>query len=337
MRLLLTGSTGFIGRNLLLAAIRSGIYREILVPVRSKEKLTAQILGDGFESVPKMITPLVCSAADWNFRGLGDLDHVVHSAGVIQAGTKEEYFRTNVEGTLRLFASLPPTRRILVLSSQTAAGPTKGDRAYQVESDRPSPITWYGHSKLEMERRLQLEFAEQPYLCLRPPFLLGPRDQMTLPLFKMARGFVHFKPGLKPKYFSFLAVEDVVDAIFCALKDPTDWTTLPSRIFFLSHTEPVTDVDMIEAAAEACGSRGVRFPVPQTLLRGISRIIDAVPTWRAAIPMLTIDRAQEIWPNRWVVSSETFSKRFAWRPKKSLRETMKETRDWYVRTGQLRE
>ena len=42
MKLLLTGSTGVVGRSVLISAIRSGRYDQIFLPVGSREKLQAQ-------------------------------------------------------------------------------------------------------------------------------------------------------------------------------------------------------------------------------------------------------------------------------------------------------
>lgn len=105
MKLLLTGSTGFVGRSFLISAIRSGRYDQIFLPVRSKEKLNAQLAGDGFEVLPKGVTPIEGSAYDWNTQTIGEVDHVVHTAGALFANCRQEYFETNVEGTVRLLES----------------------------------------------------------------------------------------------------------------------------------------------------------------------------------------------------------------------------------------
>ena len=69
-----------------------------------------------------------------------------------------------------------------------------------------------------MERAIRDEFSNRPISILRPPMILGPRDTATLPLFRMARGAIRIKPGLRTKSYSFIAVEDLVAAIFLALE-----------------------------------------------------------------------------------------------------------------------
>lgn len=335
MKLLLTGATGFVGRNLLLKAIKENKYSEIYVPVRSLEKFKTQCAADGLVEIPANVIPLVTSAPDWDLGGNTTFDHVIHSAGVIFARTQKEYFETNVEGTLRLFQTITPPKAAVVLSSQSATGPCPKSRQSNQEEDLDKPVTWYGKSKLEMERRLKHDFPSLNYVCLRPPMIFGARDQATLPLFKLARNPFLFKPGFKSKQYSFISVNDLVNAIFSALFTPADWDSIRGRHFFVASNAPITDRTLLKSASKVSQKHGMIMPVPQSILWGLSRVIDTIPTWRATIPSLSVDRAKEIWPNKWVVSSKAFQEKFGWAPVDEFMTTLKETRDWYLKSGQL--
>lgn len=332
--------TGFVGRNLLLRVLAEARYEAIYVPVRSVEKFRAQLQGDGFDEIPSRIKPLESSAPDWEFSKLPAMNHVIHSAGSIFAENRKEYFRTNVDGTLNLMRTLPLAKgsRVVLLSSQAAAGPCLGPAACRREDQAESPVTWYGESKLEMERKVTMEFssrlAELPYIFLRPPMIFGPRDQATLPLFRMARFPVRFKPGGRAKFFSYLAVSDLVEAILTSLEAPS-WEDVAGRAFFVGSEEPISDEKLISLVGDSQKRRGWVIKVPQPLLWGVSQVIQRVPGWRSQIPNLTADRVREIWPDRWVVSSEAFSCQFRWRPREELAKTLELTRDWYVKTGKL--
>jgi nucleoside-diphosphate-sugar epimerase len=207
--LLVTGATGFVGRNLLIRAARERV--PILAPVRNREKLLRCMEED---EIPRAsVTPLPAEPAEWD---APRPSHAVLGAGVLFARSRAEYFATNVDWTLRVLRTLPPECRIVVLSSQSAGGPTPKGRAARSEQDPDSPVTWYGESKLELERAIAREFPGRPITILRPPMILGARDTATLPLFKMARGPVRTKPGLRRKEFSFLGVEDVIAAVYAA-------------------------------------------------------------------------------------------------------------------------
>ncbi|MCK9589220.1 MAG: NAD(P)-dependent oxidoreductase [Terrimicrobiaceae bacterium] len=320
--LFVTGATGFVGRNLLLRAGRGRV--PILAPVRNREKLFRCMDEDG---VPReAVAPLPAEPAEWSaFRP----SHAVLGAGVLFARSRAEYFATNVDWTLRALRALPPECRTVVLSSQSAGGPTPEGRAARSEQDPDSPVAWYGESKLELERAIAREFPGRPITILRPPMILGARDTATLPLFKMARGLVRTKPGFRRKEFSFLAVEDVAEAIYAAFE-------IDGRgPFYIGSDRPVSDFELISSAAQAVGGKGITLPVPMPVVRLLAACVDALPSLRATTPSLTKDRAKEIWPDRWVVDSSAFRQASGWSPSISLDEALLSACRHFQERGQL--
>ena len=211
MSLLLTGATGFLGRNILLRALSDG--REVLTAVRNHDKLWQQLRFE--EKDPQQIQLLSALPNRWPTISPR---HAILGGGVLFERNRRDYFSTNVDWTLATLRALPPDCRTVVISSQSAGGPTPDGKAARSEEDPDAPITWYGESKLAMERAISDEFPDRPITILRPPMILGPRDTATLPLFRMARGALRIKPGLRKKSYSFIAVEDLVTAIFLALE-----------------------------------------------------------------------------------------------------------------------
>ena len=314
--LLITGATGFVGRTLLLRAVGEGTH--VLAPVRDPAKLRAQLEA---ENVPlELVAPLPADPRSW-----GDIrpERAALCAGVLFARSREEYFRTNVAWNLEVLRALPASCQTVVLSSQSAGGPTPAGSDVRSEDDLDSPITWYGESKLQLERAIKVEFPGRTLVILRPPMILGARDSATLPLFKMARGLVRPKPGLTPKFYSFLGVEDVVDAIFCA------FSLEGTGLFFIGGDEPISDLQLIGSAARAAGGTGVTLPVPLAVVRILACIVDAVPALRRANPSLTRDRAREIWPDRWVVDASAFRAASRWRPHTPLDQALDDAFAWF--------
>ncbi len=327
MNLLLTGATGFVGRNIVLEAL--GRYDRIFLPVRDAAKLERQLSAEGIVLDGKII-PLSADPAAWP-SGLA-VDHAILSAGVLFARDRDEYFQTNVDWKLRILRQLPATTKVVVLSSLSAGGPTPTGQSSRAESDPDLPLTWYGESKLAMERAIRAEFPDRFINILRPPMVLGARDAATLPLFRMARGTVRIKPGLHTKQYSFIAVEDLVEAIFAALALPSP-LDLPHC--YVASPVAITDSELIATAALSARGRGVTVPVPQVCVKILSSIVDAVPALRAQTPSLTRDRAREIWPARWVVNGTRFEQFTNWRARTSLREALQAAHDHYVREGSL--
>jgi nucleoside-diphosphate-sugar epimerase len=318
--LLVTGATGFVGRNLLVREIAQGT--QILAPVRSAEKLRAQLTEEGLD--PASVTALDPEPENWP-RGIQPT-HALLSAGVLFARNRNEYFSTNVDWTLRVLEALPESTRTVVLSSQSAGGPTPHGHAARTESDADTPLTWYGKSKLALERALHSQTSR--HLCiLRPPMILGPRDTATLPLFKMATGLIRTKPGLRRKEFSFLSVEDVVDAVDAA------WNCQTRGPHYISAHRTITDWELIDTAARAAGGKGVTLPIPITAVKALSLLVDSIPSLRRSAPSLTRDRAKEIWADRWVVDSSAFRKATGWQSRQDLSEALHGAFGHYVREG----
>lgn len=335
MKLLLTGSTGFVGRNLVLELLKRKTYEKIYLPVRSESKLRDQLRKEGISQIPTELNLLTMEAPNWDFSQLKDIDHVVHSAGVLSGNSLEDYSKTNTEGTLKLLRTLPSSKKIVILSSQAASGPCAEAQICKTESDQDSPVTWYGTSKLEMEKEVQREFSGRGYVFLRPPMILGPRDSATLPLFKMAGGFVQVKPGFKTKEYSFVAVQDLVQAILRVLDHSTDLSILNQRKFFVASDQVITDTELITTAAEVMNRPARLLKIPQPMIWGIAQVVGNIPALSKAIPNLSKDRAREIWPNKWVVSPQCFKGAFGWEAKTNLRTSLEETFKWYVKSGDL--
>ncbi len=326
MRLLLTGATGFVGRNLLLETMRAGRYTEIVTPVRDADKLKRQLAAEGFPQPPSQLRII-----GWDEAAPVGIDHAVHCAGALFERDRDRYFRVNVTDTLRLLSSVPATARILALSSQSAGGPTPPGQQMRVSTDPDTPITWYGESKLAMESALRISRPDAH--VWRPPMILGPRDRATLPLFQMAAGPLRIKPGRRVKTYSWIAVGDLVQAILRALDAP-EWT--PETRLSVCAPDSITDLELIETAAHVVSRCGRSVPVPHPLVRGIAAVVDAVPFLRATAPSLTRDRVREIFPDRWVVDGAEFRARFAPAAFATLRETLAATYAWYLHSGELR-
>lgn len=318
--LLVTGATGFVGRNLILRAAAAGT--KIFAPVRSPDKLSACLAEDGLAR--DSVNALPTEPSDWS-----GFSHAVLCAGVLFARSRKEYFSVNVDWTLRILRALPRDCRVVLLSSQSAGGPTPDGRTARTEADPDCPITWYGESKQALELAVAREFPDRRITILRPPMILGARDSATLPLFKMARGPVRTKPGFRKKWFSYLAVDDVADAVMAAFECPRPGP------FYIAAADPISDVELIASAARATGGRGITLRLPLLFIRSLAALVDAVPSWRDAVPSLTRDRAREIWPDRWVVDASAFRMATGWTDRTGLDDAMKSACGHYRSAGRL--
>jgi len=323
MKILLTGATGFVGRNLLLDLLGDEAVEQVVAAVRNPLKLRRQLKGEGVLEIPEKLRILQAEAPDWEWDELG-LTHAIHSAGLISAPDRDTYFRINVTGTLRLLERLPADLPTIILSSQAAVGPTPSGQSERHEADPATPCTWYGESKWEMETRVREQFPNRPILFLRPPMVLGPRDTATLPLFRLARSPLRVKPGIAEKAFSWVGVRDLCSAIRRALLGPFD-----GQPYFVTSTGVISDRQLIETAGKVLGRRGVILPVPIPLLQTAAAVIGRYPGLAEKIPNLTPDRVRDLLADRWVVDGAAFCRDFKWTPQDDFAETLRLTAEWY--------
>lgn len=329
MRLLITGATGFIGRTLVLRALRDERVTEVVAPVRSEDKLRAQLAReDGGESSKLRI--IQAEAPGWDFRGIGPFDRLVHCAGVLFSRSRDDYFRINVDGTTRLLSTVQGAPRTVVLSSQSAGGPTPAGEPAKKLDHPDRPVSWYGESKLRMEAVLHGQPVAHPLLLLRAPMVLGPGDRATLPLFRMVRGKVWPKPGLRPKQFSWVSSDDLADAIDAWFDNgPSEGR----QTFHVTSPGTITDAMLMRTAGEVSERRGWLLPVPQVFLKPVALASKLIPAIGENVPSLTPDRAREIWPDRWVLDAEPFHQATGWRGRATLEDTLARTLAWLQREG----
>lgn len=331
MELLITGSTGFVGRNLLLRLADDPRWERILLPVRDPAKLRSQMQDEGIAADTRFVLVPV-SGNKWQLPPDAYPDLAIHAAGLLFGRKKEDYFNVNVEGSLRLAAQLPRTCRMILLSSLAAGGPTPVGSGHRTLEHEDRPVSWYGASKLTLERELRNRLGRR-MVILRPPMVLGPRDAATVPLFRMARGVVRIKPGFAPKQYSWIDVDALCSAILAVASHPEEGER--HGPLYLASPDTITDANLIGSASEVIGARGITLAVPQVAIRLASLVVDAVPAWRAAAPSLGIDRVREILPNRWVCDAETFCKAFGWSHDSSLGDTLARTADWLRAQGKI--
>jgi nucleoside-diphosphate-sugar epimerase len=323
MNLLITGSTGFVGRNLLLHTLQDSTFSTIILPVRNKNKLLKQLEEEGIKRLPEQIH--LCSVQHhiWNLEKSPQPDLAIHCAGLTFSREKESYFQTHLEGTLQLLNILPKTTRLIVLSSLSAAGPTPYGCTERQDHHEATPVSWYGESKLKMEEEL-LKRCSQRLLLLRPPMVLGPRDTATIPLFNMVHGGLRIKPGLQPKHYSWIDVDDLCRAILTTSQ--SNWpTSLP---YFLTSDQTITDLELLATTAAVLKTRGMTLRLPQAVIQWISFIADQIPALHQPLQSLGRDRVKEILPQRWVADGSKFRRDFEWKPKSTLRETLERTALW---------
>lgn len=262
-------------------------------------------------------------------------DYVFHVAGVTKGRTYTDFSAGNVLPTRNLLRALDRAgvtpRRFVLVSSLAAWGPSSSARPV-CEDDPPSPVEFYGRSKLEAERVLS-EFDAVPSTIIRPAAVFGPRDVDYLNLFEGAhRGFdIYFGNADKPK--SAVYVADLVEAILrgAVVDDAV------GRSYFVAHPEIVTWRQFQQWIVEATPRKkalSIDFP---SILVDVAAVGGELMTRIDGKPRLfnrqkAIMGAQEAW----TCAVTRAEKELGFVSKTPLRDAVHATAEWYRREGWIK-
>lgn len=219
MRALVTGSTGFIGANLVRLLLAKGYHVRTLVRRESSQK---NLRGLDVELVyGDLLDP------DSLFGALEGVEELYHVAGYYQlwSADPQRFYQVNVEGTENILKAA--RRRNL---SKIVYTSTVGTLRYPKNPDSPSDETCvaalgdlhndYKRSKFEAEAAA-LRFAAEglPVVVVNPSAPIGPWDVKPTPTGKI---IVDFLKGRVPAYvhtgLNVVDVEDVALGHWLAAK-----------------------------------------------------------------------------------------------------------------------
>lgn len=152
MNVLVTGGTGFVGRELVRRLLREG--NNVGVLARDEKKL-ALSLREKVKMYKADISDL--AALEDSFSLLGSIDVIFHLAACIDYNaSREKMFRINAEGTLNLLnlAVRYGIKKFVFASSIEAIGPIEERDIPADETQVCQPVNSYGESKLEAEKQV---------------------------------------------------------------------------------------------------------------------------------------------------------------------------------------
>ena len=331
MKILITGASGFIGSFIVEEALRKGF--ETWAAVRkssSKEWLQDKRINFielSLNSKEKLVEQL---------RGK-DFDYVVHAAGVTKCLNKQDFRRINTEGTKNLCEAIielqMPLKRFVYLSSLSIFGAIHEEQPYQEirESDTPQPNTEYGRSKLETEKYLDSIATRIPFIILRPTGVYGPREKDYFVMAKSIKQHTDFAVGYKRQDITFVYVEDVVQAVFLALKAGDN-----GRRFFLSDGEVYQSTTFSDLIREELGRPWwIRITAPVWVLRVITFFGEYISRMTGKVSVLNNDKYNILKQRNWRCDIQPAIDELGYRPTVTLKEGVRRTIKWYKENGWL--
>lgn len=327
MKAVITGATGFIGRNLAHKLAEHGFEIICLTRLHSGKD------HNNYQQ-PYQKRAVLYQDVQSLIDAIHDADYLFHVAGLTRGRTWQEYEHANVKTTEKLLQAISLSkvdiRRFVYVSSQTAAGPTRGAKPTD-ETTAPHPISadWYGTSKL-MAEKIVLQYQKQiPVTIVRPPAVYGPYDRNFLGLFKTVYKY-RIMPVIYPpnREFTIVHVFDLIEGI--KLAGFSEKST--GKIYFIGGQNITYDtfIDAFEKALQKHLYR-LYLPVFMAKIAGELGEIKWMITGHSTI--LCRRKIRDLVQPRWVCSWEAAERDLRYQPKIDIVDGIKQTIKWYREAG----
>jgi nucleoside-diphosphate-sugar epimerase len=319
---LVTGGSGFVGSHVVDLLLEAGNHVRCLIRAGSRMRW---LEGKPVETVQADLRDGDLAPA------VADIDCVIHCAGLTR-GSADSLRAANVEGTralIRACVRAGSVARFVFCSSQAAAGPGRLDRRRRLD-DPPAPNSEYGRSKLQAEAEVRAAEDVLEIVILRPGAVYGPRDEDTLPFFRMAASGIVLVPGWGRRLVQLVHVRDVARALSLATVTPH----VAGRTYFVAHPRVVSWGELAAATGRALRRPIRTLPLPSSAFRVAGLLSEVLGGARRA-GGLDRRRARDMVERAWTCDVEATLEELGWVPRFDLDEGLEDTVRWYRKEGWL--
>ncbi len=315
-----TGGSGFVGSHLVDLLIEKG--HKVRCIVRETSNLR------WLEGKPVEIYK--CGLFDKKALKdvLKDADYLYHVAGVVKSKKEEGYYKGNVETTKNLLEVLSEVnrgiRRVLIVSSQTAAGPSKSIDALK-ESDECNPITTYGRSKLAQEHLAHTFDNKLAITIVRPPAVYGERDTEIYLIFKTYKSGLMTLVGFNDKRVSLVHVADLVKGIYQAASSEK----AVNQTYFISSKEYYSWPQVSGVIAKVMAKKALNLRIPHSIVYVVAAVAQFFAKFSSKAATFNLEKARDFVQTYWTCDIAKAEKDLGYSQEVSIEEGMKRTIEWY--------
>lgn len=297
MRVLLTGSSGFVGKNLCDS-----------MPIN----YFVRVVREQFENESKYIYGIdrLNSSTDWEHAFEG-VSAVIHLAGVAHNKQSDDtdFDEVNNKATLHLAreAVKSGVKRFVFVSSIGVNGSSTNQNPFS-DTSNANPHNAYAQSKFNAEIGLKkiARATGLEVVIVRPTLVYGVNAPGNFGLLtKLVTKLPLLPFGLVNNKRDFIAVQNLVDLLLTCVKHPS----APGHIFLASDGKAVSIKEFTNGIAKGVGTKLIQLPVPVSLMRFAGQLLGKSTMIEQLVGNLEVD------------SSNLF-KVLGWTPPYTMEESM---------------
>ena len=315
MKILVTGATGFIGKQL----------SDVLTNSGHEARCTSRKHTSGVSALRELITCDLETADNLDQLTTG-CDAIVHLAGRAHVMSDDPltseslYVSANVDVTKKLAQSASRTgvKRMILMSSIKVNGESTTIDTPFTSHDTPNPQDPYGRSKAHAEQALW-EVSSMSGLegvVIRPPLVYGPgvRANFASLIGIVGRGLPLPLSSIQNKR-SFVSLDNLVDLISITLKSPN----AAGNTFLVSDGHDLSTPELIRSIASALHKSPNLFPFPSALLKLAATAAGKRGAYDRLCGSLTVDIALT-------------KQKLSWSPPCTVQDSLQRTVDAFIET-----
>ncbi len=316
-----TGANGFVGSHLVDLLISKGHKVKCVVRASSNLKW---LEGKNVE---------IATCGLFDKKGLGDVltgvDYLFHVAGVVKAKKEEGYFKGNVETTRNLLNVLlkvnPNIKRVVVVSSQTAGGPSVDANTPKKESDPAEPITTYGRSKKAQEDLAKEYMDKLPISIVRAPAIYGERDTEIYLVFKTYKQGLFTLIGFNDKKLSLIHVADLVHGLYLC----TETEKAIGQVYNIGSDVYYSWPEIGEEMGKSFNKKAITVRFPHSIVYTFAAIAQFFAVFSSKAATFNLEKAKDFVQSYWTLDVTKAHEDLGYRQIVSISEGINRTIFWY--------
>ncbi|KTD10876.1 UDP-glucose 4-epimerase [Legionella gratiana] len=310
-KILVTGATGFVGRKLVPALIRSGYGVRCAVSKKVDWLEAEQVIMNRLEF-----------ETDWS-KALIGIDVVIHLAARVHImkekaeSALDEYYKINTVATKNLAeqAAKHQVKRFIFLSSIKVNGELTVEGAPFSEETKAEPEDPYGKSKFYAEQHLQ-EISQKTLMevvVVRPPLIYGPGVKANfLKMLQLVRKKVPLPFAKVQNKRHFIYIENLISALCLLVTHPA----AANQTYLVADDDSFSVPHLLQLIAKEMNIKIWLLPFPVSLMMYTFQFLGMRNLNTRLFSSLEID-------------SNKIKSQLGWNPPVSSVEGLKKTVAWY--------